>query len=532
MIQRYLLKGILMDVRGMLWQWRREQAEQEGVEVFRVLPNAVLEALLAAEPRTKEELLAIKGIKEAKYRKYGKAILGILAASSDRKFPTEQAEPLMQFPKIDDENFLFPKGEAVIVEEKPLSVSQFLDGLNVELSGMAARVRGEVSSLDERERVVYFTLKDGEDGSALNCLMFRSAYQLSGVRLAAGDEVVVEGSPDIYKPSGRLSLKVGYLELAGEGALKKAYDELLEKLTTEGLLALERKRALPAFPSRVALITSEQGAAIGDFTMNLGQLGLRVDFYPASVEGNRAVGDILEALRFFTARATQYDLLVMIRGGGSLESLQAFNNETLVRAVAECPIPTLLGIGHEKDVTLAALVADLMVSTPTATARTVREPFERARQTVSHAERWLLDRFERALIREQARIDQGEQALSFVFPKLEERFMRAEEGLIRAFERISFILRDMEVRLAEIPERIFGGYRRICVVFSQALSGVEEKLREYDPERALALGYGLIRSQGKLVHGIAEVKTGSRIAVQIRDGTLEAEVKHISPKRT
>jgi exodeoxyribonuclease VII large subunit len=519
-----------MDVRGMLWQWRREQAEQEGVEVFRVLPNAVLEALLVAKPRTKEELLAIKGIKEAKYRKYGKAILGILTASSDRKLPTEQAEPLMRFPKIDDENFLFPKGETVIVEEKPLSVSQFLDGLNVELSGMAARVRGEVSSLDERERVVYFTLKDGEDGSALNCLIFRSAYQLSGVRLAAGDEVIVEGSPDIYKPSGRLSLKVGYLELAGEGALKKAYDELLGKLTTEGLLAPERKRALPAFPSRVALITSEQGAAIGDFTMNLGQLGLRVDFYPASVEGNRAVRDILEALKFFTARATQYDLLVMIRGGGSLESLQAFNNETLVRAVAECPIPTLLGIGHEKDVTLTALMADLMVSTPTATARTVREPFERARQTVSHAERWLLERFERALIHEQVRIDQGEQALSFVFPKLEERFMRAEEGLIRAFERISFILRDMEVRLAEIPERIFGGYRRICVVFSQALLGVEEKLREYDPERALALGYGLIRSQGKLVQSIVEVKTGSRIAVQIRDGTLEAEVKHISPK--
>ncbi len=530
MIQRYLLKGILMDVRGMLWQWRREQAEQEGVEVFRVLPNAVLEALLAAEPRTKEELLAIKGIKEAKYRKYGKAILGILAASSDRKLPTEQTEPLMRFPKIDDENFLFPKGEAVIVEEKPLSVSQFLDGLNVELSGMAARVRGEVSSLDERERVVYFTLKDSEDGSTLNCLIFRSAYQLSGVRLAAGDEVVVEGSPDIYKPSGRLSLKVGYLELAGEGALKKAYDELLGKLTTEGLLAPERKRTLPAFPSRVALITSEQGAAIGDFTMNLGQLGLRVDFYPASVEGNRAVGDILEALRFFTARATQYDLLVMIRGGGSLESLQAFNNETLVRAVAECPIPTLLGIGHEKDVTLAALVADLMVSTPTATARTIREPFERARQTVSYAERWLLERFERALIHERARIDQGERALSFVFPKLEERFIRAEEGLIRAFERISFILRDTEARLAEIPERIFGGYRRMYAVFLQALSGVEEKLREYDPERALALGYGLIRSQGKLVQSIAEVKTGSRIAVQIRDGTLEAEVKHISPK--
>ncbi|MDQ5902331.1 MAG: Exodeoxyribonuclease 7 large subunit, partial [Patescibacteria group bacterium] len=116
MIQRYLLKENFMDVRGTLWQWRRRQAEQEGVEVFRVLPNAVLEALLAAEPRTKEELLAIKGIKEAKYRKYGKAILEILAISSERKPVVEQVESSTRFPKIDDERFLFPEEETVTEE--------------------------------------------------------------------------------------------------------------------------------------------------------------------------------------------------------------------------------------------------------------------------------------------------------------------------------------------------------------------------------------------------------------------------------
>ena len=529
MIRRYLLKVFIMDVRGVLWQWRREQAEREGVEVFRVLPNAVLELLLTAKPQTKEELLAIKGIKEAKYRKYGKALLGIMATSSDRKVSTEDAESMILLPEADGGSFSFPEKEDV-VEEKPLSVSQFLDGLNVELSGMAAQVKGEVSSLDERERVVYFTLKDSEDGSTLNCLMFRSAYQLSGVHLAAGDEVIVEGSPDIYKPSGRLSLKVGYLELSGEGALKKAYDELLRKLTMEGLLAPERKRILPPFPSRVALITSEQGAAIGDFTMNLGQLGLRVDFYPASVEGNRSVGDILEALKFFAMRATGYDLLVMIRGGGSLESLQAFNNETLVRAVAECPIPTLLGIGHEKDVTLAALVADTMVSTPTATARTLREPFERARQTISHAEKWLPECFERSLVHARVLIEQGEQTLSLAFPKLRERFVRAKEELFRAFERISFVLQDAEAKLVSASVRITEGYRRFLRHFSQSLINVEEKLREYDPERALSLGYGLIRSQGRLIRGIEEVAVGARIEVQIRDGTLEAEVRHVSHK--
>ncbi len=515
-----------MDIRGKLWQWRREQAKQEGVEVFRVLPNAVLEALLMAGPQTKEELLMIKGIKEAKYRKYGKAILEIVSSSVSSGISREDVDQSAGFPGITSETDLF-SAETTIIEEKPLSVSQFLDGLNVELSGMAAQVRGEVSSLDERERVVYFTLKDSVDGSTLNCLMFRSAYQVSGVLLAAGDEVIVEGSPDIYKPSGRLSLKVGYLELAGEGALKKAYDELLAKLQGEGFLALERKRPLPLFPACVALITSEQGAAIGDFTMNLGQLGIRVDFYPASVEGNRSVPDILEAVRYFSSKAGAYDLLVMIRGGGSLESLQAFNNETLVRAVAECPIPTLLGIGHEKDVTLAALVADQMVSTPTATARTLREPFERARQSVSHTEKWLLERFERVLVHDQSLIEQGEQAISLIFPKLRERFVHAEEGLIRAFGQISFVLQHAETQLTEVSERISGGYQRIFRIFSQALASVEEKLREYDPERALALGYSLVRSQGILVRSIRGMQIGKNILVRVRDGVIEAEVKKV-----
>jgi len=515
-----------MDVRGILWQWRRKQAEQEGVEVFRVLPNAVLEALLVAAPKTKEEVLAIKGIKEAKYRKYGKILLEMFADSSARKVVDEENESQDLFSDILGETLSLAATESV-VEENPLSISEFLDGLNIELSGMAARVRGEVSSVDERDRVVYFTLKDSVDGSTLNCLMFRSAYQIAGVRLAVGDEVIVEGLPDIYKPSGRLSLKVGFIALAGEGALKKAYDELLGKLSQEGLLAPERKRSLPLFPSRVALITSEQGAAIGDFTMNLGRLGMRVDFYPASVEGNRSVPDILEAMRFFSGQAAKYDLLVLIRGGGSLESLQSFNNEMLVRAVSECPIPTLLGIGHEKDVTLAALVADVMVSTPTATARTLREPFERARQTISYAEKILPERFEHTLLEQKTLLERGEQVLAHIFPRLRERFVRAEQELIRLSEQIEYALLLVHKQLEEAETVSLCGYQHIRETFFQALLSVEEKLREYDPKRALSLGYSLLRFQGKLVRRVEEVKVGNIVIAQIQNGMVEAEVKHI-----
>ncbi len=505
-----------MDVRSALWQWRREQAAQEGVEIFRVLPNAVLESLAADLPQTKEALLAIKGIKEAKYRKYGKSLLAILTETS--------APSAASFSVFGGEEAV---GIIDTVEEKPLSVSQFLDGLNIELSGMAARVKGEVSSMDERERVVYFTLRDSVDGSALNCLMFRSAYQLSGVKLAIGDEVVVEGSPDIYKPSGRLSLKVGFFELAGEGALKKAYDALLQKLTREGLLALKRKRLLPTFPERIALITSEQGAAIGDFTMNLGSLGVHVDFFPVSVEGGRAVMDILEALRFFGTRAEAYDLLVMIRGGGSLESLQAFNNEVLVRAVATCPIPTLLGIGHEKDVTLAALVADVMVSTPTATAQTLRGPFDRARQTVLHAERLLPERFSRVLSEHRTLLERGEQVLALAFPKLKERFIRAQQDIEHAVEQVSFALRLADDRLIQAENQCMNGYCRIRDTFVRSLLHVEEKLREYDPRRVLELGYSLVRVRGTLLRSVVRVKMGESVAIQASDGILEAEVTKV-----
>ena len=501
-----------MSLREALRGWRVKQAQLEGVEVFRVVPNTTLESIVSAQPQTKEELMAIKGIKDAKYRKYGKDILALV---------TMHMAPIQSVETTEKKDI----SEQIFKEEKPLSVSQFLDGLNIELSGMAARVKGEVSSVDERERVVYFTVKDSEDGSTLNCLIFRYQYQLSGVSLAIGDEIIVEGAPDIYKPSGRLSLKVGLIELAGEGALKKAYDALSKKLEQEGLLAPERKRVLPVFPSRIALITSEQGAAIGDFTMNLGQLGIKVDFYPASVEGMRAVVDILEALRYFAKHADRYDLLVMIRGGGSLESLQAFNNETLIREVAVCPLPTLLGIGHEKDVTLAALVADIMVSTPTATARTLREPFERARQMVDYSTNILMSRGESTISEQRMRIGRAEQSLSFVFPKITERFSRVEQNLLRSLDRIAFILSTAKEQYREAERIIFQGYTQRHTTFTRSILHVEEKLREYDPHRALLLGYSLVRSGQRLIRSVADVKRGAHLSIQVRDGTIETEVQ-------
>jgi exodeoxyribonuclease VII large subunit len=478
-----------------LMAWRNEQAKREGVETYRVFPNATLEAIAMTLPKNKEEMLGIKGLKEAKFGRYGVMILSILQECE----PEERS--VVNNSKKEESGIKNQESGKIQTNEvdEILSVSKFLDALNLGLSGMAARIRGEVSSVDIRERVVYFSLKDGEDESLVSCLIFRSAYQISGVNIAVGDEIIIEGVPEVYKPNGRLSLKVSIIELAGEGALKKAYDELFRKLTTEGLMAPERKRLLPEFPNRIALITSEQGAAIGDFTMNLGQIGLSVHFYPTSVEGKKAVFEILAALRYFNLHADKYDLLVMTRGGGSFESLQAFNNEMLVREVANSKIPTLLGVGHEKDVTLAALVADVMVSTPTATARTIREPFERARQTVKHAETLLLDRFGHSLTYSRHALLQSQDMLAAVFPKLRERFELMQQQLIRAFDRTSFQIAQLKNFLITSEEILSMGFIRMKESLAQALMRGEEKLREYDPNRALALGYSLVRLQKGLV---------------------------------
>ncbi|MDP2837881.1 MAG: exodeoxyribonuclease VII large subunit, partial [Candidatus Moranbacteria bacterium] len=257
-----------------LRQWRNNQARLEGVEGYRVLSNTVLEALVGALPKNKEALLGIKGIKEAKCGKYGATLLRMIAEHTGGGTPRASFEADKGYKMQPDRNALRNeagmgvRGEKQSIKEgavvaavvlaqevmdQTLSVSEFLDGLNVELSGMAARIQGEVSSVDVRERVVYFTIKD-LDESTLNCLIFRRQYDISGVGLAIGDEVIVEGAPDIYKPSGRLSLKVGMIELCGEGALKKAYDALKLRLEQEGLFAPEKKRMLPRFPRRIALI--------------------------------------------------------------------------------------------------------------------------------------------------------------------------------------------------------------------------------------------------------------------------------------
>lgn len=499
-----------------LRKWRVRQAQLEGVEPYRVLTNAVLDALALSRPRTKEEMLAIKGIKEARFARYGVALLNIIAEHAG-EVPAPAA---LSIRDIDTSE---PQTTGV----ETLSVSRFLDALKLELSGMAGRIRGEVSSVDVRERVVYFTLKDGEDESTLNCLIFRDQYAISGVDLQIGDEVVVEGVPDIYKPTGRLSLKVGVIELFGEGALKKAYDALFKKLETEGVFSPERKRPLPEFPKKIALVTSVDGAAIGDFKMNLIDQGFAVDLYPVSVEGKRAVFDILGALEYFAGRRGEYDVLVLIRGGGSLESLQAFNTEALARAVAELPIPTLVGVGHEKDVTLAALAADRMVSTPTAAAKELSAPWLEARNTVASAAQALPLYFSRELGAVSHALGDGTDRLLWRLRNIREFSERCERQVTEKLSLLLFAVRERQAFLDDVRSRLREGAGFLVHRVHERVEQLAERLNGYDPKRALALGYSLIQTGGSVLKDSSRVSIGDILDIQLAKGQLSAEVKRI-----
>lgn len=515
-----------------LRRWRDQQARIEGVEGFRVFPNAVLEAIAGSLPRTKEEMFAIKGIKEGKYRKYGVALLGIIreSTSGGNSVSGDLNNEDKGYPPTGEAGTIRDAGEGKNEqkeEDQTLSVSQFLDGLNVELSGMAARVQGEVSSVDERERVVYFTIKDARDESTLSCLIFQSAYAISGVRLAIGDEIIVEGAPDIYKPSGRLSFKVGVIELFGEGALQKAYEALKLKFKQEGLFAPERKRMLPEFAETIALITSEQGAAIGDFTMNLGAQGLKVHFYPTSVEGKKAVFEIIHAIKYFNQSPDRYDVLVIVRGGGSLESLQAFNNEALAREVAESKIPTLLGIGHEKDVTLAAMIADVMVSTPTATAKVLRTPWDEARQLITHFRSQLPMLFREQLSDVHGTLAFESEVLLARLKTFRVLVTTLKQEIAERLVLSQSLVRQQLINLEEGEQRLSLNFVAMRERVTNEIRRFEELLRQYDPKRVLRLGYSLVRSGNQIIKDIAETKIGDILEVQLSRGKLRTKVEKV-----
>src|SRR3989344_3474182 len=295
--------------------------------------------------------------------------------------------------------------------EKIFSVSDYIEILNQGLKNFRAKIIGEIGKTDiYPSGHVYFSLRDEKDQSVINCIIWKSKYELFGIEIKEGIKIIATGYPNIYKQTGRFSFIAETIELAGEGALKKEYEKLKKKLGDEGIFEESKKRTIPSYPQKIGIITSKKGAVLGDFLSNIGNYGFKITMVDSRVEGQAAITDLLSAIK--TVKKKDIEVLVIMRGGGSFESLQPFNNELLVREVANFPVPVIAAIGHDKDVPLVSLAADLEVSTPSIAAITLSESWKEAVLLVERHRTDIISSYEGGLDAANLLIDRAIAAIS------------------------------------------------------------------------------------------------------------------------
>lgn len=387
--------------------------------------------------------------------------------------------------------------------EAVFSVSEFLDVANELLGQRDFTVQGEVTGAKPHPTGFYFSLKDAEQNALMDCYMSPHLYRGIGITVEDGMTVKVGGIASVYKPRGRFSFRVQELTLAGEGTLKKAYEALKKKLTEEGLF--DRKRPLPEFITRIGLVTSRTGAVIDDFRRNLARLGLTVLHTDVRVEGVRAIPDIKTALEYWNRRAGDIDALVLIRGGGSLEDLAAFNDEWVVRGVFGMKVPTIVSIGHDRDVPLAQMAADASASTPTATAHLVNGSWDRLRHVGKAAQR-ISFAYENVLSSAQADIASHAHRIGTYLARIAGAADRLSQRLTHG--------------LAGIGQRI--------VHVKELVARYEQHLAAASPERQLKLGYAIVSDQsGAVVREIRGLRQGATVSTRLAKGSFVSEVKEL-----
>ena len=392
-----------------------------------------------------------------------------------------------------------------ITDDMVFSVSEFLDLTNELLGQRDFTVQGEVTEVKALPSGTYFTLQDPAAKATMSCYMSPYGYRDSGVTLEPGMVVKAGGIASVYKPKGRFSFRAEILEPVGEGSLKKAYDALKKKLADEGLF--DRKRPLPQFIASVGIITSRTGAVIRDFQQNLLPLGMRIIHHDARVEGAQASGQIRRAIEWFNAHAGQIDALVIIRGGGSLEDLQAFNDEWVVRSIFGSRVPTIVAIGHAPDLPLAQMVADTVADTPTAAAHCVNGTWSRLTTDVPALSAKMVHGYGSALASNRADVTSLTHRMAVHLARLAGRGTQLRDQFLVGAERLG-------ERIRSVRDQIDVASRR---------------LEAANPERLLGLGYSIVTDgSGAVVRSVRGLATGQSVRTRVAAGSFTSTVKDVS----
>ena len=440
-------------------------------------------------------------------------------------------------------------------ERKVFSVSEINAAIRDTLEGTFAGVwvEGEISNFRAAASGhLYFTLKDAE--AQLKCVFFRQNARFARFKPADGIAVVARGRIGVYELRGEYQLYVEHLEPRGLGALQLAFEQLKKKLAAEGLFDPARKRPLPMLPRRIGLVTSPSGAVIADMLRILHRRfpGLRIRLYPVRVQGEGAADDICRALGYF-GRARAADLLIVGRGGGSLEDLWPFNEESVARAIAACPIPVISAVGHETDVTIADFVADLRAPTPSAAAELAIRPKAEFLEMIATREARLAQylRYKLAVVarrvgelgverpaavlrRRLGRLSQRTDELDYQLREhMRRRLLEAERKLTAVTRQLQ--AHDVRVelergraRLGELSGALESLFRLRLTRLAGRLESLTSQLGHLSPLRVLDRGYAIVEDlEGRLLRRAADTAPGRRLRVRLHEGRLRVDVRDV-----
>jgi len=390
-------------------------------------------------------------------------------------------------------------------------------------------VRGEISNLRvQASGHVYFSLKDA--GAQLSAVLFRGDAARQTVKLREGMQVVVYGEVSVYEARGQYQLIVRAVIEDGVGKLQREFEALKQRLADEGLFAAEKKRAIPELPQTVGFITSPTGAAVQDFCRILTRRGWRgrVVVLPAKVQGEGAAAEMV-AMLVLAQELGIFDLIVIGRGGGSLEDLWAFNEEPLVRAVAACAVPVISAVGHEIDFTLCDFAADVRAETPSAAAELISSHFVAAVDRAAQARDALRMSVESALERARERTDHARSRLRLLSPAAQ-----IEQGQLRLDDLSNRLGSALRAAVQEKRERLVAGRTALQRVSpemrvqleSHRLLALWKRLQAASPASVLNRGFVIMRDeQGKPVQKKAAVRAGQKLAAEFKDGSVPVRVE-------
>lgn len=397
-----------------------------------------------------------------------------------------------------------------MIEVNPVSVSEYLELVNETLRMIPSQdfiVEGEVSDFRiAQQKWVSFDLKDEENKSVLKCFM--TVWQLK-VPLEDGMRVHVQGQPKVYERFGSFKMNVQSVVPVGEGALRRAYELLKKKLDDEGLFDLSRKRELTRFPNKVGLITSSDAAAYGDFIRILNNRwgGVSVIHTHVHVQGKESVNDIVQAFQYFNllSDSERPDVIVLTRGGGGLEDLHAFNDECVARAVFQSKIPVVCGVGHERDESLCDFVADVRASTPSNAAELIVPN----RQDVQY---------------------EIQSMKSHMEGRITDQIMGHHNVIERAISLVGYILEREKDRLFILRSNLMQKSENWLITINKKVEFFAKVLRQLDPKRILARGYGIITKGAHIVKNISDLDMDAQVGVQLASGSFAAKVISIKKK--